>query len=217
MKQGKQICKTLKEIRLKVARANDIPYEPTECKHKGDCLGTCPKCEEEVRYIEQQLDMRRMLGKAATVAGVAMGVGMAMQPAEAFAQCKITIPQDSIVIDSLQTLKVKSLLDEGERGIVIRGRVTDGVEPIIGAAIIRKGTKRGETTNIDGLFAVEVPENSTLEVSMVGFETLSLVATKERPVVEVALEEDANLQGEVVIMGIPPARKPSDDVYERKK
>jgi hypothetical protein len=35
--------------------------------------------------------------------------------------------------------------------------------------------------------------------------------------VEVALEEDANLQGEVVIMGIPPARKPSDDVYERKK
>ena len=76
-----------------MARANDIPYEPTECKHKGDCLGTCPKCEEEVRYIEQQLDMRRMLGKAATVAGVAMGVGMAMQPVEALAQCKITIPQ----------------------------------------------------------------------------------------------------------------------------
>ena len=52
MKQGKKICKTLKEIRLQVARANDIPYEPTECNHKGDCLGTCPKCEEEVRYIE---------------------------------------------------------------------------------------------------------------------------------------------------------------------
>jgi TonB family protein len=74
MKRGKKICKTLKEIRLQVARANDIPYEPTECKHKGDCLGTCPKCEQEVRYIEQQLDMRRMLGKAVKVAGVSVGI-----------------------------------------------------------------------------------------------------------------------------------------------
>ena len=57
-----------------MARANDIPYEPTECKHKGDCLGTCPKCEEEVRYIEQQLDVRRMLGKAVKVAGVSVGI-----------------------------------------------------------------------------------------------------------------------------------------------
>ena len=74
MKRGKKICKTLKEIRLQVAQANDIPYEPTECKHEGDCLGTCPKCEQEVRYIEQQLDIRRMLGKAVAVAGVSAGL-----------------------------------------------------------------------------------------------------------------------------------------------
>lgn len=74
MKRGKKICKTLKEIRLQVARANDIPYEPTECKHEGDCLGTCPKCEQEVRYIERQLDIRRMLGKAVAVAGVSAGL-----------------------------------------------------------------------------------------------------------------------------------------------
>ena len=52
MTLGKHICKTLKEIRLQVAKANDIPYAPTECKHKGDCAGTCPKCEHELRYIE---------------------------------------------------------------------------------------------------------------------------------------------------------------------
>lgn len=74
MKRGKKICKTLKEIRLQVARANDIPYEPTKCNHKGDCLGTCPACEEEVRYIERQLDMRRMLGKVVTVAGISAGL-----------------------------------------------------------------------------------------------------------------------------------------------
>lgn len=74
MKRGKKICQTLKDIRLQVARANDIPYEPTECKHKGDCSGTCPKCEEEVRYIEYQLNVRRMMGKAVAVAGVSAGL-----------------------------------------------------------------------------------------------------------------------------------------------
>ncbi|MBR1656578.1 MAG: energy transducer TonB [Prevotella sp.] len=74
MKRGKKICQTLKDIRLQVARANDIPYEPTECKHKGDCSGTCPKCEEEVRYIEYQLNVRRMMGKVVAVAGVSAGL-----------------------------------------------------------------------------------------------------------------------------------------------
>ena len=53
--KGKQICKALKEIRLNIAQANDIDYIPAECNHKGDCSGTCPQCEKEMRYIEQQL------------------------------------------------------------------------------------------------------------------------------------------------------------------
>ena len=71
---GKQICKTLKNVRLQVARANDIPYKPVECNHKGDCLGTCPKCEEELHYINEQLNLRRSLGKAVTVVGVSLGL-----------------------------------------------------------------------------------------------------------------------------------------------
>ena len=74
MTLGKHICKTLKEIRLQVAKANDIPYAPTECRHKGDCAGTCPKCEQELRYIEHQLDIRRAMGKAVSLVGISMGV-----------------------------------------------------------------------------------------------------------------------------------------------
>ena len=74
MERGKQICKTLKEVRCQIAKANDIPYEPTECHHKGDCMGTCPKCEQEVRYIENQLSMRRTLGKAVSVVGISVGL-----------------------------------------------------------------------------------------------------------------------------------------------
>ena len=53
MAKGKKTCKILKEIRRQIAEANDIEYVVEECQYKGDCLGTCPKCEAEVRYLEQ--------------------------------------------------------------------------------------------------------------------------------------------------------------------
>ena len=68
------ICNTLKEVRMQVAKANDIRYAPTECQHEGDCAGTCPKCESEVRWLEQQLQLRRQLGKAVAVVGVSVGL-----------------------------------------------------------------------------------------------------------------------------------------------
>ncbi len=68
---GKNKCKILKEIRCQIAQENDIAYVTSECKHKGDCLGTCPKCEAEVRYLEEQLQLRRKAGKAVAVAGIA--------------------------------------------------------------------------------------------------------------------------------------------------
>ena len=74
MKRGKWICNTLKEVRMQVAKANDITYAPTECHHEGDCAGTCPKCEAEVRWLEQQLQLRRQLGKAVAVVGVSVGL-----------------------------------------------------------------------------------------------------------------------------------------------
>ena len=69
--KGKKRCKILKEIRRQIAVNNDIEFVTSECKHQGDCLGTCPKCEAEVRYLERELEKRMKLGKAVTVAGLA--------------------------------------------------------------------------------------------------------------------------------------------------
>ena len=74
MAKGKNTCKILKEIRRQIAEANDIEYVVEECQYKGDCLGTCPKCEAEVRYLEQQLHQRQLLGKAVVLAGVSVGM-----------------------------------------------------------------------------------------------------------------------------------------------
>jgi len=79
MKRGKQTCKILKDIRRQIAEANDIEFITSECQYQGDCLGTCPKCEAEVRYLEQQLERKRMAGKAITILGISAGL-VAMTP-----------------------------------------------------------------------------------------------------------------------------------------
>lgn len=64
----------LKEIRRQIALANDIEFITAECKHKGDCAGTCPKCESEVAYLEEQLARRRRLGFTTRVVGLSLGI-----------------------------------------------------------------------------------------------------------------------------------------------
>ena len=72
--RGRNICDTLKAIRKKIADANGIEYSPEECHFKGECRGTCPKCEQEVKDLEYELRLRQMAGTAIKVAGVAAGI-----------------------------------------------------------------------------------------------------------------------------------------------
>ena len=75
---GKKKCKILKEIRRKIAEENDIPYITRECTHQGECSGTCPRCEQELRELERALQKRQRLGKAVVVTAVAAGISLSM-------------------------------------------------------------------------------------------------------------------------------------------
>jgi hypothetical protein len=83
MTRGKKTCKILKDIRREIAKQNDIEYITSECGFKGECKGTCPKCESELRYLENELDKRRRLGKAVTIAGISLGMAGAMAAQDA--------------------------------------------------------------------------------------------------------------------------------------
>ncbi len=74
MTRGRSICNVLKSIRKHIADTNNIHYSPMPCHFKGECRGTCPACEGEVRFIEHELDMRRMAGKAVTLLGLSVGM-----------------------------------------------------------------------------------------------------------------------------------------------
>ena len=71
MSTGKEVCRHLKAVRRDIADKNDIELIQEECTLDGPCMGTCPKCEQEVRYLEEKLAERKRLGKAASVIGVA--------------------------------------------------------------------------------------------------------------------------------------------------
>ena len=73
---GKQKCSMLREIRRRIADENDIPFVTQECRFQGECKGTCPKCESELRYLEQQLARREAVGKRVAVAALCAGMAL---------------------------------------------------------------------------------------------------------------------------------------------
>ena len=72
MQQGKYICEQLKAVRRRIADENGIALGERECTHQGPCRGTCPRCDAEVKYLEQTLAERLRLGRVATVAGLGL-------------------------------------------------------------------------------------------------------------------------------------------------
>lgn len=75
---GKKKCRILKEIRQKIADENDIPYVTHECRFQGECGGTCPRCESELRYLEKQLAARAAAGKRIAIAALCAGMTLSM-------------------------------------------------------------------------------------------------------------------------------------------
>ena len=61
---GKEKCAHLRQLREEVARQHNIPYVSTPCTYQGDdCIGTCPKCEEELRYLTKALREKENRGE----------------------------------------------------------------------------------------------------------------------------------------------------------
>ena len=77
---GKDKCRILRTVRRMIAEANEIPFDSPDCTQEGPCLGTCPKCESELRYLEQQLQKRRAEGREIELAELCAGVDLDCGP-----------------------------------------------------------------------------------------------------------------------------------------
>ena len=220
MAKGKSTCKLLKSIRQQIADANGISYQPKECQHKGDCTGTCPACEEEIRYLERELKARKGNGFGMKVAGIAAGICATVMPMTAVAQA---VKPDSTANPPVQTtkkapIKVVDLSDSCASPVVVRGMVIDeeNKEPVIGAGVFIDGTNKGIATDIDGQFALKVPSATSLVISYIGYE-------KQKVRVSSLLRSENNViilktDGNVMLGDLAVVTKTiyGDDVYGRR-
>lgn len=129
MERGKRTCSVLKDIRQQIADANGIKYAPRECHHEEPCAGTCPACEAEVRYLEEQLAVRRMLGKAVVLTGIAAG----MSSLTACAQSKVPngCENDSTIYELAgDVVAPEPERIEPEEEKILRGKVPAPVDTI---------------------------------------------------------------------------------------
>ena len=219
MTKGRSTCKLLKSIRQQIADANGISYQPKECQHKGDCAGTCPACEEEIRYLERELKARKGNGFGMKVAGIAAGICATVMPMTAAAQA---VKSDSTANPPVQTtkkapIKVVDLSDSCASPVIVRGMVIDAEdkEPVIGASVVIDGTDKGIATNVDGQFALKVPSDTSLVISYIGCKdkkvrVSSLLSSDNNVIV---LEEDEAIDFSVIAGGVVTVVPNYDDVY----
>ncbi len=89
----------------------------------------------------------------------------------------------------------------------ISGLVTDEKgEPIIGASVIVRGSNTGTITNMDGIFVLDVENQSQLIISYIGYlqEQVRIGTSNQYKVV---LKEDNKTLEELVVVGYGSARK----------
>ena len=219
MNRGKDICKELKALRRRIADENHIPLETEECTYKGECCGTCPRCDAEVRYLEDALSHRLRMGKAAVVAGVALGLavstGVKAQNVTNTASLK---PVAKEISDTVGKVRVTG---------VVKNAKTKEPEPFVNVTVNKDGEMvGGAATNMEGRFTILAPSKGFGEyevlVSAVGFRRTKIsinIDKKNKDNLELGdiyLEDNAGEIAPVIIVGKPKNPLMDKDPYGAK-
>ncbi|MBP9990240.1 MAG: carboxypeptidase-like regulatory domain-containing protein [Bacteroidales bacterium] len=204
MSHGKTICQHLKAIRRDIARENGIDLEIPECTFKGECCGTCPQCESELRTLEHELAKRISIGKVATVAGLALGL------ATPLAAQNVETQKQPTPINATETHKESILKPNKAHEFTISGIVTDSVnkEPLPFANVVLKYNDTiiaRSQTDFDGKYILDSIASGyqyQLEASCVGYskveETIHNLTQNKH--IDISLKAFGMLMGEVIIL-----------------
>lgn len=94
-----------------------------------------------------------------------------------------------------------------EKDLRVTGKVTnDAGEGIASASVTIKGTSQGTVTDMNGNFALTVPENAVLVISAIGYEDME-VSVNNQQVINVKLQQATLKMDEVVVIGYGAASK----------
>ena len=108
----------------------------------------------------------------------------------------------SAIPNDANVLSVKDVLNHP-----VKITVSDAMGPVTGASVVVKGTTNGGVTDLDGNLELrDVPENSTLVISFVGYITQE-ISVGNQTTIEVTLVESSQALEEVVVVGYGVQRK----------
>jgi len=104
-----------------------------------------------------------------------------------------------------------AIADTARQPVELSGKVVNSKgEPLAGASIYLKGTRKGSTTDDQGNFRITIPagENPTLEFSIVGYEARN-IKTGSQTSLTVVLKETSFDLNSVVVVGYGTTKKTS--------
>lgn len=200
--RGKEKCKALKEIRRQIAEENDIPYVVSQCTYQGDCKGTCPKCESELRYLERELAIRQGLGKAVAVVGISASVCSGLTACSPVEMIKdglgigtvevagiMAMPETEIEEERIE-LEGKTVSPDSEESFDAGQSGTEELpeEGLEGSQVPSQSGEDGESQRVDEVLAGAIPAP---EEDLVMGEILELPEVSEAP--------DMELQGDIAL------------------
>ncbi len=82
-------------------------------------------------------------------------------------------------------------------------------EPVIGANVMAVGTTVGVITDLDGKFTLDVPAGSKLKISFIGYKDQEITVKKAGAILNIVLEEDSQMLGEVEVVAYGVQKKVS--------
>ena len=93
--------------------------------------------------------------------------------------------------------------DISAQTISIKGKVTDSgtSEPLVGVTVMIKGSSAGTSTAADGTYAISASSGDVLVFSIIGYKSAEAAVENDRAVINMALEEDAEMLEETVVVG----------------
>ena len=120
-----------------------------------------------------------------------LGAGIAWTPSLAFAKADANMRTSIVAAPDNQ---------------VIKGTVADADGPLIGATVKVAGTNNGTVTDFNGNFSIQCKPGTTLEISYVGYKTIT---AKAKDGMTVTMEADGKVLNEVVVtaLGVKRDRK----------
>lgn len=94
------------------------------------------------------------------------------------------------------------------KNVQITGTVVDeNGEPLIGVSIVVKGTANGTVTNMDGDFTLNVKHDDVLDISYIGYTTVTQKAGTSP--LKIVMKEDSQKLDEVIVVGYGTTTKRS--------